>query len=210
MKRYVNISLSCITAAMMTMAVSAQTQPAPGAAGQTAKPAPSTQTAKPAPDTAKPAPTAKPTPDTAKPAPATQKPSEAQPTRPMGQQGATQAGGAANLGTVRIPRDVRANGEALPAGSYQVRVTETPAAPPAPGQTPQLERWAEFLRGGKVVAREVVTVVPASDIKQVAEVTPPRPGGERTEVLKGGDYLRLWLNRGGNHYLIHFNIAAAS
>ena len=196
MTRYVNISLSCITAAMMTAAISAQTQPAPGAAGQTAKPAPSTQTAKPAPDTAKPA-------------PATQKPADAQPARPMGQPGAMQAGGTANLGSVRIPRDVKANGEALPAGTYQVRVTETTAAPPAPGQTPQLERWAEFLRGGKVVGREVVTVVPASDIKQVAEVTPPRPGGERTEVLKGGDYLRLWLNRGGNHYLIHFNIAAS-
>ena len=74
------------------------------------------------------------------------------------------------------------------------------------GQTPQYERWAEFLRGGKVVGREVVTVVPASDIKQVAEMTPPPAGGSRAEVLKGGDYLRLWINRGGNHYLIHFNI----
>jgi hypothetical protein len=111
-----------------------------------------------------------------------------------------------NLGTVRIPRAVKADGQALPAGNYEVRVTETPAAPPAPGQTPQYERWAEFLRGGKVVGRAVVTVVPGSDIKQVAEVTPPRPGGARTEVLKGGDYLRLWLNRAGTHYLIHFNI----
>lgn len=111
-----------------------------------------------------------------------------------------------NLGMVRIPRAVKADGQALPAGTYQIRVTETPASPPAAGQTPQYERWAEFLRGGKVVGREVVTVVPASDIKQIAEVTPPRPGGARTEVLKGGDYLRLWLNRAGTHYLIHFNI----
>jgi hypothetical protein len=111
-----------------------------------------------------------------------------------------------NLGSVNIPRAVKADGQALPAGTYQVRVTETPASPPAPGQTPQYERWAEFLRGGKVVGREVVTVVPAGDIKEVAEVTPPGPGGARTEVLKGGDYLRLWLNRGGTHYLIHFNI----
>jgi hypothetical protein len=117
-----------------------------------------------------------------------------------------QTGTTTNLGTVRIPRAVKADGQALAAGTYQVRVTETPAAPPAAGQTPQYERWAEFLRGGKVVGREVVTIVPASDIKQVAEVTPPPAGGARTEVLKGGDYLRLWLNRGGNHYLIHFNI----
>ena len=117
-----------------------------------------------------------------------------------------QAGTSVNLGSVRIPRAVKGDGQALPAGTYQVRVTETPASPPAAGQTPQYERWAEFSRGGKVVAREVVTIVPASDIKQVAEQTPPPAGGYRAEVLKGNDYLRLWINRGGNHYLIHFNI----
>ena len=118
----------------------------------------------------------------------------------------SQAGGAVNLGSIRIPRAVKGDGQALPAGTYQVRVTETPASPPAAGQTPQYERWAEFVRDGKVVAREVVTIVPASEIKQVAEQTPPPSGGYRTEVLKGNDYLRLWINRGGNHYLIHFNI----
>ena len=118
----------------------------------------------------------------------------------------SQAGSVVNLGAVRIPRAVKAGGEALAAGTYQVRVTETPATPQAPGQTPQYERWAEFMRNGKVVAREVVTVVPAGDIKQVAEQTPPPAGGYRTEVLKGNDYLRLWINRGGNHYLVHFNI----
>ena len=117
-----------------------------------------------------------------------------------------QAGGAVNLGSVNIPRAVKADGQSLEPGTYQVRITETPAAPPAPGQTPQFERWAEVLRGGKVVGREVVTVVPASDIKQIAEMNPPPSGGSRAEVLKGGDYLRLWINRGGNHYLIHFNI----
>jgi hypothetical protein len=167
MKRYVNIGLSCVTAATVTVAAAALSAQTPeGTAGQTAKP----QTTKPA----------------------------------MEQPG--MAGTSVNLGTVRIPRPVKADGQALPAGSYQVRVTETQASPPAAGQTPQYERWAEFLRNGKVVGREVVTIVPASDIKQVAEMTPPPSGGSRTEVLKGGDYLRLWINRGGNHYLIHFNI----
>ena len=128
------------------------------------------------------------------------------PSRPIFQRRHSLRRPTTNLGSVNIPRAVKADGQALPAGTYQVRVTETPASPPAAGQTPQYERWAEFLRGGKVVGREVVTVVPASDIKQVAEVTPPQPGGARTEVLKGGDYLRLWLNRAGTHYLIHFNI----
>jgi hypothetical protein len=140
---------------------------------------------------------------TAQAKPETAKPQTAKP--PMQQSGA-QAGTSVNLGAVRIPRAVKGDGQPLPAGTYQVRVTETPATPPAPGQTPQFERWAEFMQGGKVVAREVVTIVPASDIKQVAEQTPPPSGGYRAEVLKGNDYLRLWINRGGNHYLIHFNI----
>lgn len=123
-----------------------------------------------------------------------------------GMESSAQAGSTVNLGAIRIPRAVKAGGEPLPAGTYQVRVTETPASPAAPGQTPQYERWAEFMRNGKTVAREVVTIVPASDIKQVAEQTPPPSGGYRAEVLKGNDYLRLWINRGGNHYLVHFNI----
>lgn len=126
--------------------------------------------------------------------------------KPAMEQPSAQMGSTVNLGAVRVPRAVKADGQALAAGTYQVRVTETPASPPAAGQTPQYERWAEFMRGGKVVGREVVTIVPASDIKQVAEMTPPPSGGQRAEVLKGGDYLRLWINRGGNHYLIHFNI----
>ena len=145
-------------------------------------------------------------PDAAK--PAMEKPQTAKPqtAKPAMEQSSTPAGSSVNLGAVRIPRAVKGDGQPLPAGTYQVRVTETPASPQAPGQTPQYERWAEFMRNGKMVAREVVTIVPANDIKQVAEQTPPPSGGYRAEVLKGGDYLRLWINRGGNHYLIHFNI----
>jgi hypothetical protein len=128
--------------------------------------------------------------------------------KPTSAQKPMEAGTTVNLGTVRLPRAVKAGGETLAPGSYQLRVTETPATPPAPGQTPQYERWAEFLRNGKVVAREVVTVIPGTDIKQVAEMAPPPPpaGGSRVDVLKGNEYLRLWVNRGGNHYLVHFPI----
>ncbi len=196
MNRYVNIGMAFGMSAFLGAAgLSAQAKP------DTAKPATEKPQTKP---TAGEAQTAK---------PATQKPQTAKPATDKPQmsgagmeQSSAQAGGAVNLGSVRIPRDVKGGGQALPAGTYQVRVTETPATPPAPGQTPQYERWAEFLRNGKVIAREVVTVVPASDIKQVAEQTPPPAGGYRAEILKGNDYLRLWINRGGNHYLVHFNI----
>jgi hypothetical protein len=110
------------------------------------------------------------------------------------------------LGSVHLARAVKADGQPLPAGTYTLRVTEREASPAAPGQTPQAERWAEFLQGGQVKGREVVTIVPQANIKEVGKMTPPPSGGYRAEILKGGDYYRLWFNKGGNHYLVHFNI----
>ncbi|HEV8346001.1 MAG TPA: hypothetical protein VGQ16_05480 [Vicinamibacterales bacterium] len=107
------------------------------------------------------------------------------------------------LGTVRIPKAVKAEGKTLAAGTYQVRLTAQPATPPAPGQTAAAERYAELLRGGKVMAREVVTIIPQSEIDKVQKDAPPRPNGVKVETLKGGDYLRVWINKGGNHYLLH-------
>jgi hypothetical protein len=112
------------------------------------------------------------------------------------------------LGAVHLGKAVKADGQPLPVGTYQLRVTEREASPAAAGQTPEYERWAEFLQNGQVKGREVVTVVPQSDIAAVAEDRPPRPGAYRVDVLKGGDYYRLWYNKGGTHYLVHFNIAS--
>jgi hypothetical protein len=107
------------------------------------------------------------------------------------------------LGSVSLGRAVRADGQPLPAGTYQVRLTSQNAAPDAKGQTPSAARWVEFVRGGKVVGREVVTIVPQSEISLVQKDQPPAQNGVKTELLKGGDYVRVWINRGGNHYLIH-------
>jgi hypothetical protein len=111
------------------------------------------------------------------------------------------------LGSVSLPKGVKADGKPLPAGTYQVRLTPQQATPDAKGQTAPLERWVEFVRGGKVVGREVVTIVPQAEIALVQKDTPPRPNGAKIETLKGGDYQRLWINRGGNHYLVHFPTA---
>ena len=134
----------------------------------------------------------------------------AQPQRAQGrgsQPAMVDANAPVSLGAVRISRAVKADGKALPAGTYQVRVTMQEAQPAAPGQTPQYERWAEFVQSGQVKGREVVTVVPQSDITQVAEAKAPATGGYRVELLKGGDYMRLWIHRGANHYFVHFNIS---
>ena len=107
------------------------------------------------------------------------------------------------LGTVRFSKSVKAEGKTLSPGAYQVRLTAQNASPPAAGQTPAAERYAELLRGGKVVAREVVTIVPQSEIDKVQKDAPPPRNGSKVETLKGGDYVRVWINRGGNHYLLH-------
>ena len=130
-------------------------------------------------------------------APKPQPVSEASPTAPDG---------ALALGTVHIPKAVKADGKPLPSGTYQVRLTPDTAAPNAKGQTATLERWAEFVKGGKVVGREVVTIIPQADISKVQKDTPPHANSAKVETLKGGDYMRLWINRGGNHYLMHFPV----
>ena len=117
--------------------------------------------------------------------------------------GEPDAPGAMALGTVRIPAGVKADGKALPAGTYTVRLTADEAKPDAKGSTEKLERWVEFVKGGQVVGREVVSIVPASETKLVQKDTPPPSGGSKVETLKGGDYARLWINKGGNYYLVH-------
>jgi hypothetical protein len=124
---------------------------------------------------------------------------------PMAAQASVPTGDLA-LGSVNIGRAVRADGQPLPAGTYQVRLTSQTASPDAIGQTPDAARWVEFVRGGKVVGREVVTIVPQSEISLVQKDAPPAPNGSKAELLRGGDYLRVWINRGGNHFLIHMPV----
>jgi hypothetical protein len=117
--------------------------------------------------------------------------------------------GEAVIGTVRIPRGVKADGKEFPAGTYKVRVTSQEAAGKAPGATAAYERVVEFLQGNEVKAREVATIVPNAEIGKVAKAKPPAPGTTRVERLRGDEFVRVWINHGGNHYLIHLPTAAA-
>lgn len=107
------------------------------------------------------------------------------------------------LGTVRIPRAVKADGKPLAAGTYQVRLTADPAKPDAVGTSGKLERWVEFVQKGQVKGREVVSIVPQNEIQMVQKDAPPHANGSKVEMLKGNEYLRVWINKAGNHYLIH-------
>ncbi len=105
------------------------------------------------------------------------------------------------IGTARLPQAVMADGKPLPAGTYAVRLTtDTPSV--VVGQSPEGTRWVEFVQRGKVIGREIATVVAADDMRTMAKM--PRTGGAvRVQTLKGGDYLRVWITHSGTNYLIH-------
>jgi len=111
-----------------------------------------------------------------------------------------------SLGSVRLPRAVTANGERLAAGTYAVRVSDDAVAAVV-GQAPEGEKWVEFLQGNQVRGRELATVLTGDAVREVAKGPVPSPGNARVELLKGNDYLRVWINSSGTHYLIHFAIS---
>ncbi len=115
----------------------------------------------------------------------------------------TMAKKTASLGSVKIGRSVMADGKPLAAGTYTLRVSdEMPAK--IVGQTLDESRWIEFLQGGQVKGRELATVLSKSALKDLTRKSAaPAPGSAKVQLLKGGDYVRVWVNAGGTQYLIH-------
>jgi hypothetical protein len=112
---------------------------------------------------------------------------------------------AITFSSVRLPQAVLANGKPLGAGLYEVRITtEHPAA--AVGQSPNAECWVEFMKSGVVAGREVASVISSEDIGSVAKEPEPKPNATRVDVLKGGEYLRVWMNGVGTHYIVNLPI----
>jgi hypothetical protein len=115
------------------------------------------------------------------------------------------------LGTVTIAKATTADGKPLAAGTYQVRLTAQEAKPDAKGASENIERWVEFLQKGTVKGREVVSIIPQNEVKNVVKDPPPPAGGSaKVQMLKGNDYMRVWFNKGGNHYLIYFPTSGAA
>jgi len=112
-----------------------------------------------------------------------------------------QAKKAASIGSVTIGRDVMADGKPLAKGTYTLRVSdEMPAK--VVGQTLEESRWIEFLQAGKVKGRELATVLTKEALKDM-KAAAPAAGTAKVQLLKGGDYYRVWVNAGGTQYLIH-------
>jgi len=118
---------------------------------------------------------------------------------------AAEQAGAADviLGTVALSLPTLADGHALPPGTYELRLTSrhaaaTPAGPPA-----EVNPWVELVQGGVVKGQEIATRIPASEIGTVAKTALPAAGMATVELLKESEYLRIWVNHDGQHYLIH-------
>jgi hypothetical protein len=111
---------------------------------------------------------------------------------------------AANLGSVKLGHSVMADGKPLAAGTYTLRVSDEMPAPVV-GQAPDEARWVEFLQGGTVKGREIATVLNKDEMKEVSNGGMLAAGSARVQMLKGGEYYRVWLNHGGVNYLIHLS-----
>ena len=57
--------------------------------------------------------------------------------------------------------------------------------------------------------REVVSIIPAAESKLVVKDAPPSAGGAaKVQPLRGNEYVRVWFNKGGNHYVINLATGA--
>jgi hypothetical protein len=116
------------------------------------------------------------------------------------------AADAVTFSNIRLPQPVLADGKPLAAGTYQIRIaTQHPT--PAVGQSPTAECWVEFVKDGAVAGREVASVISAEDITSIAKGPAPKLDQSRVDVLKGGDYVRIWINSAGTNYLINMPVA---
>ena len=111
----------------------------------------------------------------------------------------------ATLATVHITQSVMANGYPLAAGLYELRLTnEHPT--PLPGQSAEAERWVEFVANGIVVAREAAVVLRDDDLPSEGASSVRARNGTRVDLLKGGEFLRISVRRGGERYLVYLPV----
>ncbi len=118
---------------------------------------------------------------------------ELQATRQEAQEAAVATVARAAQGDVSIPRAVLVDGKPLAAGAYQVRLSD---------EAGDDTRWIEFVRDGTVAGRGLAIAIPDAEIGDVAKSPPPR-NEARVAQLRSGEYVRLWLNRGGTNYLVY-------
>ena len=111
------------------------------------------------------------------------------------------------LATVEIRRPVLADGKPLPPGRYELRLAaERPM--PLVGQSPDAQRWVEFVANGAVVGREIAEIVRDDDRPSTGASAEPARQGTRVELLKEGQFLRISVTRAKERYLVYLPVKA--
>jgi hypothetical protein len=110
------------------------------------------------------------------------------------------------LASVRITQSVLANGKPLPAGVYELRLTNERSTA-LTGQSPDAERWVEFVANGAVVGRDVAIVLRDDDLPAEGASSVSAREGTRSDMLKGGEFLRISVKRGRERYLVYLAVA---
>jgi hypothetical protein len=59
------------------------------------------------------------------------------------------------------------------------------------------------VRNQQVNGRELATVISAADIGSIVKGRRPKANSSVVEMLKGGNYWRVWINKDGTNYLIN-------
>src|SRR5687767_7964949 len=113
--------------------------------------------------------------------------------------------GPAALGTVRITQPVLAGGMTLQPGTYEIRDTGEHGTP-LPGQAEDAQAVIEFVANGMVVARDLAEVMPG---RAVAVGTSGSSRQPIVQMLKGGDFMRISKDQGGERFLIHLRVAGS-
>jgi hypothetical protein len=104
--------------------------------------------------------------------------------------------------SVTINQQVMVDGTPLPAGTYQIWVTnERPEV--GAGAPSDAQRVVEFAQNDKVVARTVAEVFPARSRDAVGTSGNTGTMRARAEMLRGGEFLRVSFTDAEGRFLIH-------
>ena len=106
--------------------------------------------------------------------------------------------------TVTIAQSVLADGKPLPAGKYEIYITEER---PASGAATAAQRVVEFAQNGKVVAREIAEVFGAGE-RPVGTSGSTGRATAQVQTLSGGEFVRIAITDAGSRYLIHLPTGA--
>ena len=117
------------------------------------------------------------------------------------------AGKSHAVATVTITEPVKADGQPLAPGKYEVWILDD--RPATAGEPANAQRVVELHQNGKMVAKDVAEVFGATE----RPVGTSGTSGSRKAVvqkLRGGEFLRIAISDGGARYLIHLPTASFS